>query len=433
MTKQLVAVAGNRVMGRVDQGRDGRLTFTYDADWGTSDGAYPLSLSMPLVVAEHAHAPIAAFLAGLLPDNETVLARWGRKFGVSPGNPFALLTKVGEECAGAVQFVLPERVVALVAGRPGMTHWLNAADVAARLRVLATDIAAWRIAGDAGQFSLAGAKPKTALLYRDGRWGVPSGRTPTTHILKPPTPDFDGIAENEHLCLRFAHALGLSVAESRVERFEDQIAIVVERFDRVIEGRRITRIHQEDGCQALGVPPNRKYENDGGPDIAKLVELLRTYSGDARTDVAAFVDALIVNWLIAGTDAHAKNYAILLGAGGRARLAPLYDLTSALPYSDSLDPRKNKFAMQIDGEYLIRRVGPTHWASLARQIRFDPDDLHEHLLEMVARTPDTITDVCRTAVRDGLDHPIVARLSDAIVARANDLKARLQTATARRP
>jgi len=127
-------------------------------------------------------------------------------------------------------------------------------------------------------FSLAGAQPKTALLFGNNRWGVPSGRVPTTHILKPPTGEFDGHAENEHFSLELGRALGLPVVDSRIMRFQDEVAIVVERYDRVRTAAGLRRVHQEDLCQALVITPTRKYQNEGGPGILDIVELLRTYS-----------------------------------------------------------------------------------------------------------------------------------------------------------
>src|SRR6202043_1593433 len=111
--------------------------------------------------------------------------------------------------------------------------WLDEAAVAERLRLLRADPSAGREAKDTGQFSLAGAQPKTPLLFENGRWGVPSGRVPTSHILKPPTGEFDGHAENEHFSLELARALGLAVPNSAIMHFENEIAIVVERYDRI--------------------------------------------------------------------------------------------------------------------------------------------------------------------------------------------------------
>src|SRR5262249_42801651 len=163
---------------------------------------------------------------GLLPENPLVIDRWARHFQVSPADPFALLAHVGEDCPGAVQLVPTERVDAMLRGRAPRVQWLSEAEVAERLRLLRVDAAAWRRPTDTGQFSLAGAQPKTALLQTQGRLGVPSGRTPTTHILKPPLGDFDGHAENEHVCLSLARALGLASAHSEVTRFGREVAIV---------------------------------------------------------------------------------------------------------------------------------------------------------------------------------------------------------------
>ena len=321
MTNELAALLGGSEVGRVLRDVRGRLSFAYADAWREAPSAYPLSLSMPLAAREHGRGIVEAFLWGLLPDNERVLDRWAAKFQVSARNVFALIAHVGEDCAGAVQFVTLERLDDLRSGQEDSIAWLDEADIAVRLRALREDHSAWRLARDMGQFSLAGAQPKTALLLQDGRWGLPSGRVPTTHILKPPTGEFAGHAENEHICLTLARQLGLPTARSSVMRFDDEIAIAIERYDRQRKGNDILRVHQEDVCQALGVMPTKKYQNEGGPGAAAIVELLRTYSTDREADVDTFIAALGFNWLIAGTDAHAKNFSILLG-GTHIRLAP---------------------------------------------------------------------------------------------------------------
>ena len=417
MTDELIALLAGRAIGRIRRDRRGQLAFTYNEDWRIAPGAYPLSLSMPLVAAQHGHKPIDAFLWGLLPDNERVLDRWARRFQVSARNAFALIAHVGEDCAGAVQFVRPNRLDSLQGEGPSEIEWLDEAGVAERLRLLRADHAAWRSPHDTGQFSLAGAQPKTALLYENGRWGVPAGRTPTTHILKPPTGEFDGHAENEHISMSLAHAMGLITARSEVRRFEDEIAIVVERYDRRRTEVGITRVHQEDICQALAIPPTSKYENEGGPGVRAIVELLRTVSGQPQVDEGRFVDALIFNWLIAGTDAHAKNYSMLIGTGGRARLAPLYDIASALPY-ETFDPHKLKLAMKIGGEYRIRDISARQWRKLAEDIRTDPGAIVGRAIALAEMLPDHIADVRRRAEIDGLDHPLTERFAAAVSARA---------------
>ncbi|MBM3522865.1 MAG: type II toxin-antitoxin system HipA family toxin [Alphaproteobacteria bacterium] len=416
MTDQLAILADGQVMGAIRRDKRSRLTLAYDADWRQAASAYPLSLSMPLVVAEHEHARIEPWLWGLLPDNEAILARWGQRFQVSPRKAFALLAHVGEDCAGAVQIVQPERVDALRTQPAGQVEWLDNNDIAARLRLLREDQAAWRMARDVGQFSLAGAQPKTAFLFDDGRWGVPSGRAPTTHIVKPPTATFDGHAENEHICLALARTLGLPAAASQVRAFEGEVAIIVERYDRVRVAGTIRRLHQEDMCQALGLPPTGKYENEGGPGVQPIVELLRSYSSRPSDDVWTFIRALALNWLIGGTDAHAKNYSVLIGAGGRARLAPLYDVASTLPYD--VDLKKLRLAMKIGGRYLLDDISLRHWKKLASSVRLDEEQVRTTCLDLAERLRDALSDVIRTARADGLDHAVLQRLSDALARRA---------------
>jgi len=419
MTTNLTAFAEGLAMGTVTHGKGGRLTFLYSDEWLASPRAYPLSVSLPLAPGQQGQRKIESFLWGLLPDNEIVLGQWARKFHVSPRNVFGLISNVGEDCAGAVQFVRPDRLDAVRAGAEPEIQWLNEAGVAERLRALRQDQSAWRIARDTGQFSLAGAQPKTALLLQNGRWGVPSGRVPTTHILKPPTGEFDGHAENEHFCLELARSFNLPVANSEIRRFEDQIAIVIERYDRVRTGGAIRRIHQEDVCQAMGLLPTRKYQSDGGPGVHEIAELLSTFSTAPVEDTKTFVAAIGFNWLVAGTDAHAKNYALLLGSEARIRLAPLYDLASALPYP-GMRPIGLKLAMKIGGEYGLRNIAARHWRRFAAEAHQNPDDVLANLRATAGAMPDHVSAIQKRAKNDGLAHPIVDRLSEKLIDRAKE-------------
>jgi serine/threonine-protein kinase HipA len=292
------------------------------------------------------------------------------------------------------------------------------ADIAERLRHLQNEPAAWREPGDPGQFSLAGAQPKIALLFSDDRWAIPSGRTPTTHILKPPLQSgLDGFAQNEHICLGLASRLDLPAARSEVRRFGDEVAISVERFDRRREGGQLVRLHQEDFCQALGVPPNRKYEADGGPAAVDLIRVIAERSADPDADVATFVGALALNWVIGGTDAHAKNYSHLMQPGGFVRLAPLYDVISLLPYAEGRG-RRVKLAMKVGGEYRMRYVARRHWERLAADAGMPPDAVLAIVADTVDKAPDALSDLCREAAEGGLAHPVLPRLQDAVAANA---------------
>ena len=265
MTDTLVVVLDDSVAGTVTRVAHSRLRFDYDDAYRNRRGATPLSLSMPVEVGSHPDHVITPWLWNLLPDNPAVIDRWAREFHVSRSSPFSLLsTPIGEDCAGAVRFAPPDRVDRIL-GRSGDVTWLTDDEVAERLRDLREDSTSWLGRSFTGQFSLAGAQAKTALLYENGRWGVPSGATPTTHILKPAVMGFDDHDLNEHLCLDAARRAGLRAVRTRVSRFANESAIVVDRYDRLVRGDTITRVHQEDMCQALGVPPWKKYQNEGGP------------------------------------------------------------------------------------------------------------------------------------------------------------------------
>lgn len=418
MTDQLIVFLGGFEVGRVLRDRSGRLSFRYSEEWQNDPRGYPLSLSMPLSLSVHVHAKIDAFLWGLLPDNERVIAAWAHRYHVSPRNAFGLISHVGEDCAGAVQFIRPERWEQIRRETPKQEiQWLTEAQIAERLRDLRANHAAWRHPEDIGQFSLAGAQPKTAILLENGKWGIPSGRIPTTHILKPPTGEWDGHAENEHFCLELARALGLTVPNSSVKRFGDEIAIVIERYDRVRSGATLARLHQEDMCQAMGLPPTRKYQNEGGPGVSDIVSLLRNNSSRHEEDIQSFLDGIAFNWLIAGTDAHAKNYSILMGAHGSVRFAPLYDVASILPYKN-MSLMKAKLAMKLGGEYRIRNIGIRQWRKLATELQRDPDALIGRIAQFADVLPAHADKIKKRVQAEGLAHPLISKLATEVEARA---------------
>jgi serine/threonine-protein kinase HipA len=416
MSNRLIAIAGGRLMGEVRH-EGGRLDFQYDTAWSNDASSFPMSISLPLVVREHGHSAIEAFLWGLLPDNEVVLQRWGQKFRVSPRNPFRLIEHVGEDCAGAIQFARPDRADHLFGrSRKPTVCWISKRELEERIALLVHDAAATRLGGDNGQFSLAGAQPKIAL-YRDlnsARWGVPEGRTPTTHILKPSTGAFDGQAENEHFCLRLVAELGFAAVNSTVLDCAGFPVIVIERYDRLARGSIIHRIHQEDMCQALAVRPQKKYQNQGGPSAKAIMELIRAHSVAPDEDAKRFADALIFNWLIGGTDGHAKNYSFLLAEGGQVRLAPLYDLASCLPYTRQIPPRTATLAMKIGSEYRLRRIERREWETCARELRIPAKSLLARIAEVATILPEAAERTAHALSKDGIKHPVVADLVEGI-------------------
>ena len=411
---ELVVLLSGEPVGVVRQHRGDILTLTYDQAWQDRPDAYPVSLSMLLTKQEHPDTVVRPFLEGLLPDNTDVLDRWAREFHVSPRNPFALLRHMGADCAGAVQLIPPNELGS-VTDEASAIEWLTEDEIGERLRDLVQRHGTGRLAGDRGRFSLAGAQPKTAFVHDGERWGVPFGAIPTTHILKPPTQsDLDGFHINEHFCLKLAEKLGLAVAESTVRSFDGEAAIVVARYDRRrLENGQLVRLHQEDVCQSLAVPPRTKYEADGGPGAPAITQLLIDEADDPDLDVGAFFDALALNWVIAGTDAHAKNYSLLIGPGS-VRLAPLYDLISSLPYPHWISYRRAKLAMRVDREYLVWKIRPRHWRGVADRCGLDPDPVMDRIRELVTAIPVAVDHAAAEVREEDLDHGIVDQLEEEI-------------------
>lgn len=415
MTSALAVILGDSVAGMVTRLPGGRLRFEYDEAYRAAPDVTPLSVSLPVQLRVHSDRAITPWLWGLLPDNDAVLARWARQFQVSASSPFPLLaTPIGRDCAGAVRFALPEEIPEALT-RAGHIEWLTEDDVALRLRELRADSTAWLGRNFAGQFSLAGAQAKTALMERSGRWAVPTGATPTTHILKPAITGLDNHDLNEHLCLSAAREAGLIAVRTRLARFGDESALIVERYDRRAAGQAVRRVHQEDLCQALSVPPTRKYQNEGGPAPKDIADLLRRLLPASAADKAVrrFADALIWNWLIAGTDAHAKNYSLLL-AGSQVQLAPFYDIASALPYGSH--ERKLRLAMKIGGEYGIL-PGRSTWPTAAHELGLPVDELLARVRELGIAAPKAFATVAADPEVAALGLALPARLADLVADR----------------
>lgn len=385
---------------------DGRLRLRYVAQGDA------ISTSMSSLMEEHSHGKVAPWLDGLLPDNEQVVQRWARDLQVAP-NAFSLLASpIGLDCAGAVQFTPGD--TDLPADRDSGVEWLDEDRLAELGAALYRDRTAWGEARRAGRFSLAGAQSKVALRFEDGRYGEPYGDEPTNVIVKPSLPGFDDHVVNEHLCLEAARRCGLHAAASRVVHFGDHRVFLTLRFDRIRSGGRLLRVHQEDLCQALGVPPTGKYQSDGGPTPRAIAERLREVVEplQAEQDVRRFFEALLFSWLVVGTDAHAKNYGLLLPRRGSPRLAPLYDVGSMAPYED---PLGCKLAMKLGGEYRFKAIWPErNVAKAAREIGVDQEWAVERVRTLATRVPDAIADA---AVDAGLeDDPMAVKLRDGIAA-----------------
>lgn len=420
MSELLVLIEGSLV-GRISADRSGRLSMEYEAGWRTSAQGHSLSVSMPLAAITYPHKLITPYLWNLLPENPNVLQRWAQQYHVSAANPFKLLAHVGADVPGAAQLVPPEQREAIQSARQPAVDWMTGDELAERLRQLRGDSTAVRRPDDKGKMSLPGAQAKTAYYWdaRKSRWGVPSGRTPTTHIVKPCIPGFKGLVENEHLCQSIAAHLGMPAAHSHVLQL-DEPYIVVERYDRLppLPGSALVqRIHQEDICQAMGLMPGKKYQEEGGPGIAQIVTLIRRVSSNPGEDVERFIRANMFNYYIGGTDAHAKNYSLLIGAGDEIRLAPLYDLSSQLPYPDLI---RQRVSMKIGDHYDIPRIGIKDWRKLARACAIEEDRVLTLLTDMAQALPDHISAARDQALTDGLARNAIAPLARQLIAHVKE-------------
>ncbi|QPH54740.1 type II toxin-antitoxin system HipA family toxin [Pontivivens ytuae] len=380
-----------RHVGRLTRQSSGAIDFQYAPEWLAWEHTMPISLSLPLREDRYLGAPVIAVFDNLLPDSDAIRRRVAERRGAEGIDAFSLLSAVGRDCVGALQF-LPEGEVP---------------DPADQIRgdVLDEDEIAAMIAnlgnvplglGDDQDFriSIAGAQEKTALLYHDGHWLRPHGTTPTTHILKPQIGrlplgvDLSHSVENEHLCLRLLEAFGLEVAQTEIRDFGEHRVLVVERFDRrhAADGR-LLRLPQEDCCQALGVPPTRKYQNDGGPSAADILDLLKA-SDVPEQDRIAFLKAQILFWLMAATDGHAKNVSLFLRPGGRFRLTPLYDVISVQPSIDAgqLQGPKVKLAMSVgtNRHYRVDDIVARHFMQTAERAGLSRDVVVRLLEEIEA-------------------------------------------------
>jgi serine/threonine-protein kinase HipA len=235
------------------------------------------------------------------------------------------------------------------------------------------------LAGREGlRLSLAGSQSKLPVLIREGALALPLGNTPSTHIIKPEPERFPGLVTNEVLCMTLARAAGLTVPPVFVRTVAGKPCIAVQRYDRDIGADGLVkRLHQEDFCQALGFPPERKYQQEGGPLVRDCIGLLREWSTVAALDIRDFLDGLIFNVLIGNADAHGKNYSILYRGTAR-RLAPFYDLVCTLAWSDLSETP----AMKIGKSESIKTITPSHWRMMAEECRLGWPMLRERIVDM---------------------------------------------------
>lgn len=392
-----------------------RPQLTYDAGWINRRGAFPISLSMPLSQALIDAGKIMPWLANLLPESH--LSEIGQQLGVSPQDIVGLLQRIGRDTAGALSIGQPRK------GRDECRKIRTEAELERIINELPQKPF---LIGDEGiSMSLAGVQDKLPVGMIDGKIAIPLNGTPSAHILKPDAPHLAGSVFNEAFCLTLAKLVGLEAAAVTTGRAGKRTYLLVERYDRITTPIGIQRIHQEDFCQLLGYFPAEKYEavsalGTTGPTLANMFAAIAAQvSPGARL---ALLDAVIFNILICNTDAHAKNYAILIGASGSAKFAPLYDLLCGEIY-----PRITKLLPQkINGKREAIHLSGEDWQHLARSVGLSPAQTLKRVAELcdlVAMQAQAANDaVCHMPAGDD---PVLERIVFQVKKRTRRIRSQL--------
>ncbi len=410
MTRTLDIWWDGRLVGQLTQDKHGELGFAYARAWLDDEAAQPLSASLPKRAEPFSRRECRSFFGGLLPE-ESQRDAAAQALGVSRANDFALLDRLGGDVAGALQLLSPgEGPTAPVPDqRP------TPLDDAGLIRVLDALPVRPLLAGEEGlRLSLAGAQSKVPVVLVDGAVALPAPGQPTTHILKPPISRFAATTENEAFVMRLAAAIGLDVAPVEPRTVQDRTFLLVQRYDRAIgDDGFVRRIHQEDFCQALGVPPETKYASEGGPTFKDCFALLRRVAARPAVDVLKLLDAVIFNAIAGNADAHGKNFSILYDADG-PRLAPLYDLLATVAYPD-LSP---KFAMKIGKRATLAELDAKGWAAFAADVGIGVPLTRRRIVEISKAVLEKATVAAAELSRSKLDITAVEQFAAMIRGRA---------------
>lgn len=399
-----------RLVGQLTQNQYGELGFVYAPEWLDEKEAQPLSASLPKQAEPFTRRECRPFFGGLLPEEGQRDAA-AQALGVSRANDFALLDRLGGDVAGALQLLPPGETPSTLAldQRPVQL------DDAGLIRVLDALPMRPLLAGEDGlRLSLAGAQSKVPVVLVDGAVALPAPGQPTTHILKPPISRFAATTENEAFVMCLAAAIGLDVASVEPRTVRDRTFLLVQRYDRAIGNDGIARrIHQEDFCQALGVPPETKYASEGGPTFKDCFALLRRVAARPAVDVLKLLDAVIFNVIAGNADAHGKNFSILYDTDG-PRLAPLYDLLATVAYPE-LSP---KFAMKIGKQATLAELDAKSWAAFALDAGLGLPLVRRRVTEISKVITENASSVAAELSRLDLDGRAIEQFAEMIVTRA---------------
>jgi serine/threonine-protein kinase HipA len=405
-----------RLVGTIDVDRDGP-SFTYNLDWIATKGAFPISTSMPLRSERVAPATFLPWAANLLPENEQ-LRTLGQILGMAQGDVIGLLSTIGGDTAGALSIGQP--------GRTSSVQWRPVGKPEDLERIIEELPNKPFLVGEEGvSMSLAGAQTKLGVAIDDAsRICIPMNGSPSTHILKPDAPRLWGGVQNEAFCLTLARRMKIPTPNVTTGQAGKRTYLLVKRYDRTEVGGRWRRLHQEDYCQALGTPPSAKYESNQtgirGPTLKDMFEVTRRHM--APTDIVQLLDIVVVNVLACNTDAHAKNYSIMIRAGG-ASLAPLYDVMCGEVWENVTKNLAQKIAGKSQGDHLKGR----HWQRFARECGLNPRQVIDRVGALAKLAiAEAGTAASEVAAMPAGAHTILDQTRQAVERRARTLLAQLQ-------
>lgn len=414
MARTLDVYLHSDLVGHLVQDDGGQMLFSYAESWLAKPGAMPLSQSLPLRKQRFKRNECRGFFAGILPE-ESKREIIARNLGISARNDYAMLERIGGECAGAVTFmpsgeVLPDR-------QYGYRN-LSPEELAGILKELPKRPL---LAGEEGiRLSLAGAQDKIAVRVEGGDICLPLGGAPSTHILKPAVERFESVVFNEALCMKLAAASGLSAATVEIGNVDGMDYLLVERYDRYhrqVPGLEpvLERLHQEDFCQAQNIVSEQKYQKEGGPSLKSCFALLREVSSAPVIDLARLLDAVIFNYLVGNNDAHGKNFSLIYRSTGademNIRLSPLYDIVSTVYYPEL----SRDMAMKIGGEYSSEKVTPKDFEELAGEAGLGKPLVKQRVSELA----DIVIDALPRVV---IAHPAADKMGALIRQRAERMR-----------
>lgn len=414
MKRSLDIYLHQKLVGQLHQDQSGRLSFTYHPDYLASP--YPrLSISLPLQSAPLDRQITRAFFSGFLPEDQ--LRTWlAKDLSVSAANPFALLYYVGGDCAGAIE-MYPKETKPSFLKKPKKILLKESALTQALKKInrhpfLTTEHKV--------RMSLAGAHTKLAVLLENKKIYLIEGE-PSSHILKPAIPHVKDSIYNEYFCLKLAQMIGIESVEATLNFASQRPYLLISRYDRQLQKTKRVRIHQEDFCQALGIPPELKYQREGGPSLTQCLQLVLQHSARPAADRNKLLQRFIFNYLIGNADAHGKNFSLLHHHWGDekagALLAPAYDLLSTEIYPEL----EHKMAMKIGSTYDPNRVLLRHWHQMVGDLEASKRQLDHEMKKMAQTLPKTSSQLQKTLRSQKINSPIFTKIHQKISQRSQKI------------